>query len=410
MRIVKRSIPINEALFFAAYIIFLFFTILSQSFYFIYFNSIYRYIVAGCCALLVLQEVVRTRMTRNSLWGLILAVFLFALTFYGSKTTTQSTVPAIFLFVFIARDIDCRRIARLTLHITSALMVFIIFSAYAGIIQDYVSERESSMGYLRVRHYLGFRYALYPSAFFKNIIALKVYLEQRRIKNSTLLLYLAISYWIYVMTDSRLSFYLGVIILVFAFVVKYLPRILKQDWLFAGGVIAFPLFFTVVLLLTVFYDPSSRWMSSLNTFLSTRLSLGQESLILNGVSLLPQRISWVGHGLDMYGRHSADAYSYVDSFYIQVFQHYGVIFMVLLLAALFYVSLRLYREREFYVLFLFSMVAVHCVIDDLQIYLCYNTFWIIAVNTLMPSIRSGRDAKKTGSARRRPRRRIVLSR
>ena len=56
-------------------------------------------------------------------------------------------------------------------------MVFIIVSAQLGIIQDYIYSNVA-----RVRHYLGFRYALFGPTFLFNITGLVLYVKKAKIQ------------------------------------------------------------------------------------------------------------------------------------------------------------------------------------------------------------------------------------
>ena len=99
---------------------------------------------------------------------------------------------------------DVVKIFRISYRISLFMLLFIIFSSYVGIIQNYISYSAT-----RERQYLGFRYALYPSSIFCNIIFLKVYLEKENISWLALGALLIGNYVLFQYTDSRLTFILG---------------------------------------------------------------------------------------------------------------------------------------------------------------------------------------------------------
>ncbi len=124
--------------------------------------------------------------------------------------------------------------------------------------------------------------------------------------------------------------------------------------------------------------------------MGNRLNLGQYSLLEYGISAWGKQIAWVGNGLDVYGNRATGSYLWVDCLYVQVLQRYGVIFFDYFLISNdnYYVGL-LSEKKNYMLLILLSLIAVHCMIDDLQLYLHYNTFWFAIGSLLL-----GRSNKK----------------
>ncbi len=117
-------------------------------------------------------------------------------------------------------------------------------------------------------------------------------------------------------------------------------------------------------------------MAKLNSVLEGRLYLGKASLTEYGVSILGQEIEMIGNGLDELGQLTEGTYNYVDCFFIQILQCYGVVFTVLWLGIVTYSMYRAYRLRDYGLLVCMTMIAAHCIIDDLSLKLYYNTFWL----------------------------------
>lgn len=365
----------GDMLFFLAYGLFLIAGILSTSLYYKYYaGTPHKVIIVIILLLLIAKELYENRMTKKSLLNLAIIVMVFFLVNYVGSVS----FAAMFILIWSARNIDFKRIAKFTIHISFILFIFIVLSSYLGIIDNVVALKNN-----RIRHYLGFRYALVGPAVLYNINTLYLYTKKAEIKWSKLLMIFVVNYWVYSQTDSRLSFYLTVLVMLSCIVLKYFPTLLEKRRLLCYGMICS--FWICALLsigLTIFYDSSVPWMSSLNTFLGTRLNLGRNSILEYGVTLFGQRVSWHGWGLDINGevsKLSYTNYNYVDCAYLNVLQHYGVLVLLICLIALTGALIRCYRKKNYYMLILLAFVALHAMIDDLIIYLYYNTLWFVIV-------------------------------
>lgn len=372
-KFIIKKIKNSELLFFLAYGLFLVAGILSTSFYYKYYSGTpHKVMIVGVLLLLVCKELCENRMTRKSLLNLAVGAGLFFLV----NNVGSVSVAVMFILIWSARKIDFKGIARFTLVISSVLFIFIVFSSYLDIIENVVITRGG-----RTRYYLGFRYALYGPAVLYNITILYLYIKNTKIKWTDILILLAINYWIYVQTNSRLSFYLAVFAIVSCTILKYFPNILENKRILCFGMIcSFWICMLVSIGLTVFYDSSVPWMDSLNTFVGGRLRLGRNSILEYGMTIFGQRVSWYGWGLDVNGEVSSLSltnYNYVDCGYLNVLQHYGVLVLVICLTALTVALVRCYRKKNYYLLILLTFVAFHAMIDDLIIYLFYNSLWFV---------------------------------
>ena len=74
---------------------------------------------------------------------------------------------------------------------------------------------------------------------------------------------------------------------------------------------------------------------------------------------------------------------YVDNLYIQVIQKFGIIFVVLVLILLTIAMIKIVEQKKYILAFIFTMIAIHCIIDDLFLAIFYNPFWIAAGAILM---------------------------
>ncbi len=364
---------LDEILFFLAYGLFLFFTVLSTSLYYRLFHGRpFQVMYLVCVALLFLQELHYARDSRRELVGAVILVFLFAIPFLVAEGALQRSVSCIFLFAFSARRVEFRKIARFTLHYTGALVLFIIFSSKIGWIENYTAYQAG-----RVREYMGFRYALFPAAHLLNLISLWIYLHKDRLPVWGAAVWGALVYWVYRKTDSRTSAFIAFFLLAAAVILRLFPHLFDKLRLARGAMAgSFLLGAGVSIYLTAVFDRSVPWMAKLDSALANRLRLGNASLATHGVRPFGQTLEWVGNGLDAFGQQSEGVYDYVDCLYVKMLQNYGPIFLVLFLLLVTFALIRCSKRRDAHILLIMATVAAHCMLDDLSIYLYYNTFWL----------------------------------
>ena len=277
-------------------------------------------------------------------------------------------------------EISFDKIAKVCLFTSSFLLGFIIISSYVGIIRNYVENYDG-----RYREYLGFLYSLYPAAHMSNITSLTIYLKRKSIDWKAVSILLLANIWIFAKTNSRLSFGLSILTICLVLVFQYVPELLKNNKMLQIGMkFSFVIFACVSLVCTLLYTENNIILQRFNTFLGNRLYFGKRSLFQFGVSFFGKsNIEWVGNGLDKNGIVPFGESLYVDNLYIQVIQKFGIIFVVLVLILLTIAMIKIVEQKKYILAFIFTMIAIHCIIDDLFLAIFYNPFWIAAGAILM---------------------------
>ena len=363
----------GDRLFFLSYGILLIGSLLSTSFYYRFFDGRPFYAVQlGCVALLFAYEY-RTGGVRSGQWvALLLSAFMCLVTVRVAEGNLTRLTGIMFLYIFSARKIPFPKIADFTLRISFVTVAFIVFSGYLGIIDDVVMYKAG-----RVRGFLGFRYTLFAPGILLNMTALYVYLRKERIAIPAAIFWALLNWYVYEMTDSRISFALAEVLIVAALLMRFLPKLVRKlHALWAVAAASFGIFGIGSLIMTFCYNSSIHWMRRLNNMMEGRLNLGKKSLSQHGISLFGKQIIWTGNGLDVDGNVGEGVYDYVDCLYVKNLQLYGIIFTILLMVLLCWAMFRLWKRREYHVLLICASVAAHCVLDDLSFVLHYNTFWI----------------------------------
>ena len=380
MNIVIRRDSLKNMLFYIPYVAYLLYSLLNTSFYAKYVNSYGKILFAFCVLLLILKEFLGARFTSRD--G-VLALVLIVVTgyFYMYFGLTQTLLP---IFIYSARNMEVNKILRISYIISIFMLVFIILSSYLGIIQNYIYYSA-----LRERQYLGFRYALYPSSILCNIIFLKVYLEKENISWLSLICLLAANYVLFQYTDSRLTFILGVALIVFSAIMKKSQKfreiLLNRTFIWSFLVLAL-----LSIYATINYDYLSDWQSDLNEALGGRLSLGNSTLKFYGYGLFGKTLSLSGNGLDENGMLNTSTYDYVDNLYVLLLLRAGIIFLFIFLVAMTIIMKKIYIQKDSYLYIIFILLEFHGIIDDLIMLPQYNSFWFVVAALFM-----GRKISKT---------------
>lgn len=374
----------GDWLYFLAFGIMMTLSLLSTSFYYRYFDEMpFTLIQLFCVGLLGAYEYCNGGVERRHWAGMIICAFMSVNAVVIATTNVQRLVGWVFLLTFCARRIPFPKVANFALRISCITVAFIVLSGYLGVIDDVVAYKSG-----RIREYLGFRYALYPAGILMNMTALYVYVRKERITIPGAILWGFLNWFVYLKTDSRISFALAEILLVAALLMRFLPKLFRKlHGLWTVAVASFGICGIGSLIMTFVYNSSIPWMRRLNNMLEGRLNLGRKSLSQNGITLFGKRILWIGNGLDVSGNVVEGTYNYVDCMYVKILQMYGIVFSVLLMVLVCWAMFRLWRRREYHILMICAAVAVHCVLDDLSFTLHYNTFWIaMGVALLAPEM------------------------
>lgn len=395
---IPRTIRLEEQLFLLTYSIYMVFSLLVNTFYYRYISGTYKYVLLFCIIMLLLQELGNRRMTKVALAGFVVLYAVVMLIMVRASGEMQRSFACVFAFAVGARNIEFKKIARITIFITVLMMLLTIGGALAGIITNYFEQSTD-----RNRYYLGYLYSLYGPAYFLNVTLLSIYVKNTRIKLWVLALLAVATYWLYMKTNSRLSFYLSLISLFIGLINK-----LGKGWVQRLKVIpvllipSYIVSFFVSLLSSIYYNPSVSWQYRLNNLFGGRLNLSRLSLLRYGVSLFGNsNIDWVGHGLDEFGHRNMAEYSYVDSLYLQFLQRYGIIFVVFFLLATTFMMIMCYRKRDYLLEIILAIIAFHGIVDNLVLYLHYNTFWLLIGSMLFGYFRNSKPAEKIQRRKRR---------
>lgn len=385
MKLVVKIKSLPELLALVALGIFLTVSILNVTFYARYLpGTVYKLAIAFSIFLLLLKESFKSKYDYRALIGLFATILIYLIV--GKMTALSSELSVTILFIYALRDVPFKKVAQTSLVVSMFLLLFVIISAKLGIITNYIEVSGS-----RVRTYLGFRYALFPSILLMNIVAIVFYLKQNKIQYWQWLLLALSVYWVYDQTDSRLTFYSSCVLLACSLLIKWFPELLsKLGYVFkafkltfiVNAIISFWVSFTY---LNSGYSFINDLLFKVNHMLGGRLYLANKSLNLYGFGLLGRPVEWYGNGLTVEGiRNYQTYYLYVDNLYVQVLQKFGLLILGLMLSVLTLTLSKVIKSRQWVLAFILIMMSFHSMIDDLNFYLHYNIFWILVGALIYP--------------------------
>ena len=371
----KRSLP--EILALIALVIFLVVSIIDATFYVQFLPRVtYKILIAISLILLVVKELYKRKYDYRTIIGLFVTVFIYLLIAKMSSLTSNIAIGL--FFIYGLRDIPFKSVAKTSLAVSVFMLMSIIISAELGVITNYIDFAGA-----RIRSYLGFRYALYPSILMMNIVAIVFYLKQHKVQYWQWMLLSLSVYWIYGQTDSRLTFYNSCILLLCNLLVKWFPNVLSK----LGNV--FKIFrFTFIVNTIISFWVSFNYLSSTNTFVNNffyalnqmlggRLYLANKSLNLFGFGLFGKPVEWNGNGLTYEGIRTYQTYLYVDNLYIQILQKFGLLVLVIMVILLTLTLLKAIKKGQWVIAFILILMSFQSMIDDLNLYLHYNIFWVL---------------------------------
>lgn len=386
----------KSILFFIAYATYLLFCIFDASFYTKYICNFEKIVMIFCVALLLLYELLRINKTIKIKEFVFATLIFISIVIMIIHLNGAKMLPLLF-FSYSARNINFKKIAKFTIYISTFAMITIIASAYMGIIENYKATT-IEFGKIRNRTYMGFRYALYPQAILFNISLCYVYCCKNKLTLLKVMFLIAINYVLYTYTNARLSFFMIVgAIAIFYIYYKYPSFFSSKKLVWKLIIFIFPICAFVSIYITYNYNPSNDNFVYLNQALGGRLNLGKNSFSEYPINLFGHDTEFIGGGLDGDGNISNKKFNFVDCLYINMLEKYGIIFNFLILAILVYCCFNIEEKKKYDLLIIMFILAIHGMIDNLEMYLYYNAFWLISGEILLDK-KEGKNYENSSSS------------
>ena len=151
-------------------------------------------------------------------------------------------------------------------------------------------------------------------------------------------------------------------------------------------------FASIVTYLSYKFSWSNPFLVSVNKLITGRLALGRNAFDTFGVHLFGTRnVQFIGSG----GKtESVIGYNYVDSSYVQMLFTYGIVPVVLLLIIYVVASRKQYKDGQYLLVAILSLIAFNCMIEAFWFVPTYNIFMFLLFTTNTFSKKESNDITK----------------
>lgn len=385
---IKLKIALSDFVYYMAIYIYMIFMTLTQTMFFNKFQG-YKYllVIYSILILVFIKEYISLLEKKESIKNILILMAIIIISYAVGKESLSCTSA----LVYTSRNVNINQIIKNVTYLLMIILIFIIISSKLNIIPNYSVLRGGN-----VRQYLGFRYSLYPTAILFNIVAGYIYVYKRKVKLSVLIFLSIFARYLYMCTYAKLSTVLVFAVILIAIFDKYIG-ILKIK--FVNKIIySFRYSYIILTILSVWivstYNQSVEWMNKLNILLESRISLAKQSVDMYGMNLFGIKdLAWQGNGLSLEGTEVKNiAYLYVDNFYINIIQQYGLVFSIILLIIFTLTIIKSLKEGNNYLGLILIIFAFHGLLDNLMMTLYYNIFLITLFPILSENV-YGNDKK-----------------
>ena len=333
-----------------------------------------KYGIAAVCVFLIVYNLIKKRYTRQALicYPVLLLVIL------ASAWFSKNNIFVWYFLIFAAAyRQDARRVIFVTAAVTGFMLAFLVICSQTGLCIDYIFDETT-----RGRHGLGFGWTTFAPIIYLFFVLQYAFLRQERMRFYEYLILLGIAVYLYVMTDTNLTFFVTTAFLVFLFVEGFMKNRwkiwsrLKWFW------IALPLLlFLLTFLIFMLYRWDDPFWIRINDFLHQRLLLGRYGIYRYGITAFGQPIEW--HGYYITTPEVSD-YNYIDCSYIQILLEFGVVFC--LAAAAIYMNSMYCAvcSRNYYLVIVLAVVLLFSVLEPRLMNMTFNIFPLMAFLKLDP--------------------------
>lgn len=272
-----------------------------------------------------------------------------------------------FVFIVVAGNIEFDKILKTFICFSSIILIATILLNKLGKIHDGVVVDLLSY---RVRKSLGFKYYSYPAHIIFYLICAVIVYRKDKISYIELIILQLLNTWIYSQTNTRASFILATLFVVYALV--------KKIFRWKNGLIKFkPMkilysfsFIINFLLIWIFsFDLSPSLFIVLNKLFSGRLSLNVTNFSRYGIALFGRKIT--------FNTSDVNFYNYVDSAYLQTLLIDGLIFFVVIMFMLTFATYKSAENNDDNLSMALLLISIFAMFDPQLIWPWYSPFCLL---------------------------------
>lgn len=280
-------------------------------------------------------------------------------------------------------NVDMKVVLRNYVVVAGILVVGVFLLSLAGIVPNLQYNRAGV-----IRNSFGF---IYPTDFashcFYLFLAISYLLKDKFIWTRSLFGVL-LSAFIIKYCDARLNA-LSILLATVIFIYFYYSKEKKLK-IFALFPYSAVIFASIVTYLSYKFSWSNPFLVTVNKLITGRLALGRNAFDTFGVHLFGTRnVQFIGSG----GKtESVIGYNYVDSSYVQMLFTYGIVPVVLLIIIYVVASKKQYKDGQYLLVAILSLIAFNCMIEAFWFVPTYNIFMFLLFTTNTFSKKESNDS------------------
>ena len=287
------------------------------------------------------------------------------------------------MLLILLVNVDMKVVLRNYVIVAGILVVGVFLLSLVGMVPNLQYNRAGV-----IRNSFGF---IYPTDFashcFYLFLAISYLLKDKFIWTRSLFGVL-LSAFIIKYCDARLnalSILLATVIFIYFYYSK--EKKLKIFALFPYSAVVFA---SIVTYLSYKFSWSNPFLVSVNKLITGRLALGRNAFDTFGVHLFGTRnVQFIGSG----GKtESVIGYNYVDSSYVQMLFTYGIVPVVLLIIIYVVASRKQYKDGQYLLVAILSLIAFNCMIEAFWFVPTYNIFMFLLFTTNTFSKKESNDS------------------
>lgn len=269
-------------------------------------------------------------------------------------------------------NVDMKVVLRNYVVVAGILVVGVFLLSLVGMVPNLQYNRAGV-----IRNSFGF---IYPTDFashcFYLFLAISYLLKDKFIWTRSLFGVL-LSAFIIKYCDARLNA-LSILLATVIFIYFYYSKEKKLK-IFALFPYSAVIFASIVTYLSYKFSWSNPFLVTVNKLITGRLALGRNAFDTFGVHLFGTRnVQFIGSG----GKtESVIGYNYVDSSYVQMLFTYGIVPVVLLIIIYVVASKKQYKDGQYLLVAILSLIAFNCMIEAFWFVPTYNIFMFLLFTT-----------------------------
>lgn len=298
-----------------------------------------------------------------------------------------------FFFIVAARNIKIEKMIKFAFFTQLILTIGIALASRMGMVSDWIYNIEG-----RNRHSLGYIYPSHIASIFFYLVMAYIVIRKEKLKLLEVVIIEGINSIIFVLTDSKTSFALATLAILFLWLTKFYKKDLISN-VYSKIFYVYSIFCIAIvsILACLVYNEENPLLVMINRFVNNRLIMGHNALLEYGLSLFGEKIEWVGYGGLGYSMASLKGeYNYVDCSYVKVLLDYGVIFFVIILIGYSLVSYRAILKNDRYMCLCILFMCIYSIIEPRIIEFGFNPFVLTLSALFGKNIREEDEIKILG--------------